>query len=232
MDIFFKIKKKRTKFILSAISALAYLIGYSIIMESGNFSVYFISYIREKQKWVDMQYGNLMRPVILLFLSLFSPLSGVMESLFGSRIALLTSAILIEITLFFFYFQQNLWIFYILSLILGLGCGLSANITVKNCCLYYPKRKGFISAIIMSLGALIGSSYTLLGEKIINPHREEVKDKENEPFYDFEIAKRSKYFFLFGMIILPIGTSVRNPNRYSRTPPGSSRPCCRRSPCR
>ena len=206
MDVYFKVKSKRTKFILSFISSLLYLLGYSIIMESGNFSVYFISYIHYKQNWVDMQFGNMMRPIIVLFLSVFSPLSGIMENLVGPRLALLSSAVVIEISLLFFFLQRNLWIFYILSLLLGLGCGLSAQIFVKNCCLYYPKKKGFISACIMSLGALIGSSYTLLGEKIINPDREEVIDKDNNPYYSEEISERSKYFFLFGMLIMPIAT--------------------------
>ena len=208
MDVYFKVKSKRTKFILSFISSIVYLLGYSIIMESGNFSVYFISYIHYKQEWVDMQFGNLMRPIIVLFLSVFSPLSGIMENLVGPRLALLSSAIVIEIALIFFFLQRNLWIFYILSLILGLGCGLSAQIVVKNCCLYYPKKKGFISACIMSLGALIGSSYTLLGEKIINPDREEVIDKKENPYYNEDISERSKYFFLFGMLIMPIATAL------------------------
>ena len=208
MDIFFKIKLKRNKFICSILSALAYLLGYSCIMESGNFSVYFVSYIHYHQKWVDIQYGNLMSPVVLLFLSGFSPLSGLMETLLGSRLSLLTSAVVIEITYIFFYFQKNLWIFYILSLFLGFGCGLSANITIKNCCLYYPKKKGFISACIMSLGALIGSSFTLFGEKIINPDRKQVIDKEKDPYYPKEIAERAKYYFLFAVILLPIATTI------------------------
>ena len=208
MDKFFKIKLKRNKFICSILSAMAYLFGYSCIMESGNFSVYFVSYIHYHQKWVDMQYGNLMRPVVLLFLSCFSPLSGLMETLLGSRLSLLISAVVIEITYIFFYFQKNLWIFYILSLFLGFGCGLSANITIKNCCLYYPKKKGFISASILSLGALIGSSFTLLGEKIINPDRKPVNDKEKDPYYPKEIAERAKYYFLFAIILLPIVTTI------------------------
>ena len=208
MDIFFSIKKKRNKFICAVLSTIAYFFGYSCIMESGNFSVYFISYIHYFQKWVGMQYGNLMRPVVLLFLSCFSPLSGLMETLLGSRLSLLISAVVIEITYIFFYFQKNLWIFYILSLFLGFGCGLSANITIKNCCLYYPKKKGFISASILSLGALIGSSFTLLGEKIINPDRKPVNDKEKDPYYPKEIAERAKYYFLFAIILLPIVTTI------------------------
>ena len=205
MDIFFKVKTKRVKFIFSIISAISYLIGYSIIMESGNFSVYFISYIHIKQTWVNIQFGNIMRPFILLSLSLFSPLSGPMEIRFGPRLSLLASAIVIEITLILFYIQRNLWIFYILNLFLGLGCGLSANITIKNSCFYYQKKKGFISACIMSLGALIGSSFTILGEKLINPGREKV---EKDSFYSESISNRSKYFFLFGIIVLPISTAL------------------------
>ena len=78
---------------------------------------------------------------------------------------------------------------------LGLGSGLSANISIKNCCYYYPKRKGVITSIIMSLAALIGSSYTFLGEKIINPGREKVKNIKTDPYYREEIAARSRFFF-------------------------------------
>ena len=208
MDIFFKVKRKRIRFVLSFFSALAYLLGYSIIMESGNFSVYYISKIHYTQNWVNMQYGNLMLPFVLLFLSIFSPLSGVMETLFGSRLAMLSSSIVIEIALIFLYFQKNIFIFYTLSLFLGVGCGLSANICVKNCCFYYPKKKGLISSSVMSLGAMVGSSYTYLGEKIINPNREKVIDKDKEPYYRKEIAERSKYFFLFGMIVIPVSAAL------------------------
>ena len=193
MDLFFKVKAKKVRFIFSIVSAFTYLLGYSIIMESGNFSVYFISYIHIKQKWINIQFGNIMRPFILLSLSLFSPLSGTMETHFGPRLSLLASAIVIEITLILFYIQRNIWIFYILNLFLGLGCGLSANITIKNCCLFYPKKKGFVNACIMSFGALVGSSFTLLGEKIINPDREKVQEEDS--FYSESIAKRSIYFF-------------------------------------
>ena len=208
MDIFFKIKRKKIRFISSFFSALTYLLGYSIIMESGNFSVYFISNIHYSQKWVNMQYGNLMRPFVLLFLSIFAPLSGVMETLLGSRLAILTSFSVIEVALIFLYFQKNVFIFYTLSLFLGIGCGLAANIAVKNACLYYPKKKGLISALVMSLGAMIGSSYTYLGEKIINPKREKVIDKEKEPYYKKEIAERSKYFFLLGMVVIPTSLAL------------------------
>ena len=60
----------------------------------------------------------------------------------------------------------------------------------------------------MSLGAMVGSSYTYLGEKIINLDREKIIDKDKEPYYKKEIAEKSKYFFLFGMIVLPISAAL------------------------
>ncbi len=69
-----------------------------------------------------------------------------------------------------------------------------------------PKEKR-IYKYLYSLGALIGSSYSILGEKIINHNREKVIEREKEPYYREEIAKKSRNYFLFGMILLPIVTA-------------------------
>jgi len=95
MDIFTKIESKKAQFILSFTSAAIYQLGFNIILESCNFTVYFLSYIRYEQTWVDMNYANLMRPVVLLFLSIFSPLSGVMEYFCGIRMSLIISSIVV-----------------------------------------------------------------------------------------------------------------------------------------
>ena len=222
MDIFFKIQSKKTQFILSFISAVIYQIGFEIIMASGSFTVYFLSYIHYNQDWVDMNYGNLMHPVVLLFLAIFSPLSGTMEHFFGQRISLLISSIVIETAFVLLYFQQNLWYFYSLTLLLGIGSGLSTQILIKNSCYYYPKRKGLISALVASIGGLFGSGYSFLGEKVINPNREQIIHPKFQPYYEKRIAERSKLFFLFAMILIPISTSISifllykyNPNSIS-----------------
>ena len=206
MDVFFKIKSKKCQFILSFISAVMYQLGFQIVMISGNFTVYFLSYIRYEQTWVDMNYGNLMRPVVLLFLSIFAPLSGTMEHCFGPRIPIIISATIFEITFLLLYLQRNLWFFYSLTLLLGIGYGLSTQILVKNICYYYPKNKGFISSLIASIGTLFGSIYSYLGELFINPERESILHHQYAPYYREEIAERSRYFFLVAMIILPIST--------------------------
>ena len=205
MDIFTKIESKKIQFILSFISATIYQLGFNIILESCNFTVYFLSYIRYKQTWVDMNYGNLMRPVVLLFLAIFSPLSGAMEHFFGPRISVIISSLVVEIGFVLLYFQRNLWHFYLLTLLLGIGSGLSTQILLKNACFFYPGKKGLISALIFSIGTLFGSAYSFLGELVINPDREPIIGPR-EPYYKEEIAEKSKLFFLFAMILIPVST--------------------------
>ena len=94
------IRKKRTKFISSFFSGVFYITGQGALLASGGLSVYVLSYIHHKDKWVDMQYGNLIMPFMALFSSLFSPLSGFLEKLCGPIISLLISSIIVEVLFF------------------------------------------------------------------------------------------------------------------------------------
>lgn len=208
MEYFSFIESYNTKFILSICSAIIYQMGSSIVVAIGNFCVYFASYIHYKDEWVNMQYGNIMAPIILLLLSCFSPFSGVIEKKIGPRFTLLISSIIVEICLVIYYFQRNLWIFYIISIFIGFGNGLSAGVPIKNACLYYPKKKGMISSIIICLGGLISSLYVFIGEKIINPDKKTIINKQTNPFYPEDVANRANYFFIFAMIVIPITTII------------------------
>ena len=202
------IKKKKTKFILSFISGIIYTLSQGLLFGSSGIAVYILSYIHHKYKWVDMQYGNLMMPLLTFFLSLFSPLSGPIEKIFGPLMSLLISSIIVEICLFLFYIQRNIWFFYSITFFSGFGVGISANIPIKNACMYYPEKKGLISAGIMSFVGISLAIYILIGEKLINPDKEGVIDQDNEPYYSEEVSKRFKYYYLFAMFCLPIGTLI------------------------
>ena len=197
------IKKKRTKFILAFISCIFHGIASVAIMGVSGIRVYIFSYIRIKEGWVDMQYGNLMAPVMSLSLSLFSPLSGVLEVRFGPIISILISSIVMELCLFLFYLQQDIWCFYGITLLLGVGSGLSANILLKNICFYYPKHKGLINGILMSIMGITSSFSSLLGESIVNPEKIPAEDADINPYYPKEVAENVKYYFIFAMIAFP-----------------------------
>ena len=208
MDYFIHIHSHKTRFILSLISAILYQMSSSIVTTLGNFCVYFISYIHYKNpdEKINMQYGNINGPIILLLLSSFSPLSGIMEKKFGPKITLLLSSLIVELCLIFYFFQKNLYLFYTISIIIGFGNGLSAGVPIKNACKYYPKKKGTINSIIICFGGLVGSLYSFIGEKIINPNKEGIINKETNPFYPDNVANNANKYFLFSLIIFPIIT--------------------------
>ena len=102
-----------------------------------------------------------------------------------------------------FIFQQNIWLCYILSLIFGIGTGISTSLLGKNLTLYSPEKKGIISGVLGLGVMIIAAIYALSGEKIINFGGKTLE--ENEDFYPREIAKRTYIYFLIGEFILPIG---------------------------
>ena len=209
MEFFSGIKSQKSKFILSLISAIFYQFGSQIVITTGSLCVYFISYIHHKYEWVNMHYGNITAPIIMLLLSSFSPLSGFIEKKIGSRLTLLLSSIIVEICFLLYYFQRNLYLFYTISIFIGIGTGLSAGVPIKNACKFYPKHKGKINSLIICLGGLINSLYSYIGEEvIINPHKTPIEDKKTKPFYPKEVADRAKRFFIFAMIIVPFNTLI------------------------
>jgi hypothetical protein len=116
------------------------------------------------------------------------------------------SNIIIEICFYLYYLQRNIWYFYGITLLMGIGTGLSTNILLKNSCFYYPKHKGLISSVIMSFMGVSASVYALLAEQLVNPNKIEASNIDTIPIYPEEIAKNFKNYFIFAMIALPIGT--------------------------
>jgi MFS family permease len=197
-----------TKFIFSLISAILYQLGSQVVVTIGNFCVYFASYIHLYQDWVNIQSCNIMAPTILLLLAIFSPISGIIEKYIGPKLTLLLSSIIVQLCLILYYFQKNLYIFYAISVFIGIGNGISAGVPIKNACLYFPKRKGIINSTIIFIGGLTSMLYLIIGEKIINPDKKPIEKKNNNPVYPEDVANRANYYFIFTIIVFPILTII------------------------
>lgn len=205
MEYLVYIKTKNTKFTLALLSGIMYTLGQGVLLGSCGIYVYILSYIHYKYDWVDLPYGNLMMPLMIFCMSLFAPLSGTLDKIYGPYISILISSIIVEICFFAFYLQRSIWAFYIITLISGFGSGISSNIVMKNACFYYPEKKGFISVGILSFTALGASISVYIGENIINPKKEGFPDPR-VPYYSEQIANKSKNYFIFAMIVFPIFT--------------------------
>ena len=202
MEKFLKHSSKKIKFTVSLISAIIFHIGISTLLALADLRYYFESYFSHYEIFYDITFLTIMPHLIIFFLNAFSPLSGFIVKKIESRKSILISSVIIEITLFCLYFQKKIFVFYLLILLLGIGIGLSYGIVLKNVCLYYPNRKGFIGSILLFVESLGSFLSYLIGEKIINPD-----DLKGKDYYE-KVVNRTNKYFIFVMIVIPVTTAI------------------------
>ena len=192
------------------VSAFIGFVGVSLILSYTfpvmNFSVYITSYIHETQTFVTMYFGLFLGIITNISISIGKPISHFIEKRFGLIITVLLCLVLILGANIVFLYLNNIWLFYLLSLIIQFSSGVINSLCMKNLIFYRPKRKGFIMVSIRLLSNILKSGLTLLGEKIINP--EGYTLKPGEEYYPKRISENFVRYFQLGFIIIPIGAII------------------------
>lgn len=192
------------------VSAFIGFVGVSLILSYTssvmNFSVYITSYIHETQTFVTMYFGLFLGIIANISISIGKPISHFIEKRFGLIITVLLCLVLILGANIVFLYLNNIWLFYLLSLIIQFSYGVINSLCMKNLIFYRPKRKGFIMVSIQLLSNILGSGLTLLGEKLINP--EGYTLKPGEEYYPKRISENFVRYFQLGFIIIPIGAII------------------------
>ena len=192
------------------VSAFIGFVGVSLILSYTssvmNFSVYITSYIHETQTFVTMYFGLFLGIIANISMSIGRPISHFIEKRFGLIITVLLCLVLILGANIVFLYLNNIWLFYLLSLIIQFSFGVINSLCMKNLIFYRPKRKGFIMVSIQLLSNILGSGLTLLGEKLINP--EGYTLKPGEEYYPKRISENFVRYFQLGFIIIPIGAII------------------------
>ena len=104
-----KINNHKKRFISTFIGSIIYLNIIMSILGIGQYSVYIMSYFHYFNEKINIQLGNLMMPFLMLFLSLSSPLGGIFEHKIGMHLTLIINSILIELLVFLFIIQNNIY---------------------------------------------------------------------------------------------------------------------------
>ena len=104
------------------VSAFIGFVGVSLILSYTfpvmNFSVYITSYIHETQTFVTMYFGLFLGIIANISMSIGRPISHFIEKRFGLIITVLLCLVLILGANITFLYLNNIWLFYLLSLIL------------------------------------------------------------------------------------------------------------------
>ena len=208
MGIYSKITKnsnhitQRKKFILSILSYAIFCFGIAGVHQISHLSVYITSYFHYQKQSINMQVGNLIRPLFLLSFSIANPLGGLLEKKIGIYYSIIFCFTINEIIIFIFLNQTNLLFTFFLICLLGINCGLCHSIPRKNIFSYYPKRRGIIGAFMEVIFISISASVLVLGEKTINPNK--IILKKGEHYYPFEVCKKYIIFYKYLLFIIPI----------------------------
>ena len=83
-----KLNKKKS-FILSFIGTIIYFMAIMTPFGIGQYSVYITSYFHHFNQNINIQLGNLMMPILILFLSLSAPIGGILEHKLGMHLTLI-----------------------------------------------------------------------------------------------------------------------------------------------
>ena len=196
----------KNRFISTAIGTFGIYLGIGFILPISYLAVYITSYINLKQKFVNMYYGYFLNLILTLSMTFSVSFGGLLENKIGFHFTTLLGTLIIFISNIFFFQIQNIWICYCLTLIIGIGAGISVSLLGKNLTLYFPKKKGLIVSIIGLGVILLGGGYLVLGEKIIAPGGETLG--QDEEVYKPEVAERTYKYFMIGFFTIPLGDII------------------------
>ena len=193
----------KNKFISTIIGSLGVYLGIAFLLPISNFSVYITSYIHLNQDFVTMHYGMFLHLIMTFSISAANALGGILENSIGFFLTIFFGLLILLIGNIIFIYQQNIWLCYLLTSIMGIGAGISISLLGKNITFYYPEKKGLITGICSLIMVPFAAIFSIIGEKII------VFDgytlKENEEFYPKEIAERINLYYILGFVFIPIG---------------------------
>ena len=153
-----------------------------------------------------MHYGYFLNLILTLSMAFSASLGGILENKIGFTFTTLLGTTIVFITNIFFFRIQNIWICYCLTLIMGVGAGISISLLGKNLTLYIPNKKGIIVSIFGLVVIILAGGFLIGGEKIIS--LEGVTIEPDEEVYKPEIAERTYLYFMLGFLTIPLGDII------------------------
>lgn len=205
----YKIKRKRyiLKGISSLFSAIFNTSGYYSIWTLGSSIVYFISFRRQENPYINYQYGYFLIPIIDFSIGISLPLGGFIEDIIGGKRTIFLSYLIICVNLLFFLFSYNIHFDYILMCIIGFGISIGINITRKNVCSYFMNIKDLIDGLHFLISGFLSAGMTIFFEKqILNEPSE--RPLENVFYYSRTLSQNYQKLIVFLIYFLMVNCFI------------------------
>ena len=124
--------KIKNEFISTIIGTISIYFGIAFLLPIGNLSVYITSYINLKYSYVTMHYGLFINLIFSFAHTFSSSLGGYLENILGFFQTIIVGFSIIFLSNLAFIFQQNIWLCYALTFILGIGVGIGISLIGKK----------------------------------------------------------------------------------------------------
>jgi MFS family permease len=198
--------KPATKFKLALLGGMFHQFVLGAVTISGAFGVYFVSYYKSVYAETSFYNSYLFNPLLTFFTTLVTPIGGIIDHFLGAKITILIGGLILYIGSLMLASSQQFSFAAFSVIILGLGFGISISVTIKNTCMFYPKKKGILFAILQSTMNLVSAGVNLIGEKLVNPsNRQKIDDIG---CYPPEVASNCGAFVNILLILIPTGTAL------------------------
>ena len=156
--------KPATKFKLALLGGIFHQFVLGTVTIIGGFGVYFVSYYKSVYPETSFYYSYLFTPLLTSFTTLITPVGGIIDHFLGTKITILIGGIILYIGALMLASAQRFSFTACSIIVLGIGFGISIAVTVKNTCMYYPKKKGILFATLQSTMNLVSAAVNLIGE--------------------------------------------------------------------
>jgi sugar phosphate permease len=187
---------ERAKGIFSVISAVFINIVCGSLYSWSGINGYYISYLKHLDSpSIEIKDGYFFMPIITFSTMCFSPLVTIINEKKGIKIISLISTILIILTNIALYYSTNITYVYVCMILYGIINAMNYMPVIKNCLLYFPKKKGLINGLVLFGYGTSSLIYNSIADYLINPFYRQINSSTG--YFDTYISKNVIKYLLF-----------------------------------
>ena len=179
-------------------ACLNFLVGS--IFSLCTLSIYEISYIKAKGGLINIDHLTFYYPVEIFFQCISAFASGLIYKEMGLHITNLIGVTILSLGYFIMFISRSLG-FDLLSMILGgIGTGIIFYPSTTNALCWFKSNPGLIVGTMETMISFGSFFFSFIGEMIIN--KNEIQSDEEDNLYEFDVAKRIKFYLIIQIITL------------------------------
>ena len=179
-------------------ACLNFLVGS--IFSLCTLSIYEISYIKAKGGLINIDHLTFYYPVEIFFQCISAFASGLIYKEMGLHITNLIGVTFLSLGYFIMFISTSLGLDLLSMILGGIGAGILFYPSTTNALCWFKKNPGLIVGTMETMISFGSFFFSFIGEMIININ--EIPSNDDDNLYQFDIAKRIKFYLIIQIIIL------------------------------